>query len=548
MNIYCGYSKCDKKANWECQEGLEFCEYHIRKHSSEKNCYCKPYGLHILRNQAKKKQNALNKLTLQSVQLAGIMINEISNCLDANFACINYKKNQIMDFVLNKQSKQVDKIILWGNNFDLLNRDKTHFINIAKNLLCIENNSINIISELEQLKKEIEVLKNKYKESCEKAIEKENELIRYKNNYQILQKEIGFYSKKYFEAHGKFLSIKNELNNSEQTCREMHEKINACEAVKLFYMKNCNEAYGRINDLVIELEIIKRIEGESERKNIESLIKANDRIKKLEFESKNNTLAHQKNKEDYENALAKAYERIDMHIVDEKEIKSSLESANKKNKLLEDELQKSQKIIQEKFEELKEYEDHLKTRKLSCKQKRDYSLEQANIRIRILENELENFIKVDQENKNKINYYESELQIRLESLRIASSEIETLQDELRNLQVKSNPAPENIAKEKNIKRRQKNGEKEKEKEKEKERQRQRQIKMQFISNFQPDGFSRMDQKQKSDHLFTEGFERYKEDIINKNQPILNIKMTNNYQYVFVCNHKADCINHIGMLI
>lgn len=40
----------------------------------------------------------------------------------------------------------------------------------------MENNSIDIILELGQLKNEMEMLKNNYKESCEKGIEKEMSL------------------------------------------------------------------------------------------------------------------------------------------------------------------------------------------------------------------------------------------------------------------------------------------------------------------------------------------------------------------------------------
>lgn len=106
MDIYCSYSECNKKANWECQEGFKFCDFHTRKHSSEEKCYCKPCELLILKSKAKKEQNVLNKLNLQSVQLADIMINNINNCLEANFSYIKNRKNQIMDFVLNKQNKK----------------------------------------------------------------------------------------------------------------------------------------------------------------------------------------------------------------------------------------------------------------------------------------------------------------------------------------------------------------------------------------------------------------------------------------------------------
>ncbi|OMJ82262.1 hypothetical protein SteCoe_17110 [Stentor coeruleus] len=486
MDIFCNHSNCSRKAKWECPENLKFCESHMREHLFEKNCYAKPV---ITRVEAKKK---FNRLKQQSVQLAEIMINEISNTLEMNFADIENKINQMMD-LLNKRSEEANNIILLAEKFNLLDRDKTQFIHITKSLFCLENNSIDSISELKQVKKENEELKNKCNESYVKIIEKENELNMYKEKYQVKQNELMFYAKKYNEANMKFLSTKNILNDY----KDMQEKIDMYET-----------------ENALNIEKLQKIHEES-KKDYESACKksldeANDRIKKLEN--------------------------------DIEDLKLSLKSADIVNNKLRDELLISENMIQEKIEEFTQYENYKRVRKQSIQNLMKSSLEEANFRIKCLENELhisqESLIKAS----NKIKMLEDELSTNKKSLIEVNCMVKMLQDESENLRLKPNPVIINIVKENTRKKDEKIKEDERKKEKEEEKKRK------FISKLQTGEFPKMNQEQKSNYLLKEEFLNFKNDIIDKRQPILNIKMTNNHQYIFVCNHKADCINNTGMII
>lgn len=344
MDTVCGVFDCPKQASLECtcKDNYIFCKGHMKKHSALIGCYSKSLNQAITMSIIKKKQNALNNLCIESIQLANLLIIEISNLLEENLAYINKKKNQIRNLISSKQNEKVDNIISWAENLQLLKRKRADFIRGIKNLLRIDQNSANEVTYIEKLKIKIQKLESFFEEANNINKTQEKKLNKYKVKNITKSNEIKELKKKYNESNEKLDTAKKEIYDLKAINLENQKVIKNYEAEKVLYHKKYFDACQKINILEKELAQIENVSNE-----------------------KNNTLKI---------SSTQKLLRVDKLESELKETETFFEQANSKNKQLENEItkynkdiqdKKDKKIKQDKQNKIKQYESLLHNRQKS---------------------------------------------------------------------------------------------------------------------------------------------------------------------------------------
>lgn len=451
MENSCEIPGCPKLACLECtcKEKHKLCMEHMEKHSAFVGCFFKSYSEFTMKFIIKIKQNALNNLTTESIQLASYMIVEINSYLKRSLAYIKNNKNQIYKSILNRENEMADNIVSWAESIKLLNRNRSDFICCMKNLLCIDQNSSNELTYTESLKNKFGKLESDYEEAKNIIQEKERLLYEYKEKYENEQNKIKEIEMKSNEPSKKLDAAEKELDKWKKICEENQKIIENYEAETALNIKKYNEACKKINS--IEKELVQAKNSVQEK---DEIIKISD-VQNLS-----------------------SMNQLDSEV---KEIQKSLGKAYSRNKTLENEIVKCNKIIQDKEAEIKQYEFNL--------QSIQESLDQANARIKVLESDITNK-KNTEEIKGIPKPSQSKSPFPSISIKQANNELEDL-------------------------------------------------KLKFvgssISNFQQDEFKSMNQDQKNNYLVQENYPEYKSHIIDQNFPIHYINVSNNEKYIFICS-------------
>ncbi|OMJ65146.1 hypothetical protein SteCoe_39069 [Stentor coeruleus] len=352
MDKSCGEPKCPKQASHKCtcKKEFKFCKKHMEEHSAMAGCYIKAFHegaiLHIIR----KKQNALKNLSLESIQLARFMNNEINTCLEENLVCISKKENQIYNFIINRKNEEADNIIAWAESLRLVNRNRANFIKNTKNLLCIDFKSENEITEIEKLEEKIEKLKSDYQKARNKIKVQKQKLAEYEKMYESNQNEIKKITNNYNETRRNLSILEDQLKDWENCCQDIDKIIQDYEVEKVSNIKKYDEACYKINIL------------ENELAQVNNLVQEKDIIIKS-----------------YDSQKIASNNLFESEI---RSLKAFLDKSDSKIKQLEIEISECNKTIQDKQAEIEQYKIDLQSKQMS--------LDHAEFRIQILENDTTN--------------------------------------------------------------------------------------------------------------------------------------------------------------
>ncbi|OMJ65258.1 hypothetical protein SteCoe_38681 [Stentor coeruleus] len=217
----------------------------MKKHSAAVGCYYKFINEDPITLTINDKQNILDSLNSEIIQLANYMINEISHRL----AYIQKKENQI--YTLNNENEQ--DIVSLVKNLELLTRNKSHLVSCMKKLLCIYPNSLSEFIDIE---------KPKYKEKSKNNQSEINEI----KNTQNLSSIIKLESEDHIYLHcgcgttgklNKFMiscrHICNDclydlLRENKKACPECNEKISDEDNIKYrSFIKMCEGCRNHFN-------------------------------------------------------------------------------------------------------------------------------------------------------------------------------------------------------------------------------------------------------------------------------------------------------------
>lgn len=205
----------------------------------------------------KTKQNALNDLSTECIQLANCMITEIDNYLKGSLANIKKEKRQIYNFILKKENEQADNIFLWAKSLQLLKRKRTDYLCCMKNFLCVDRNSSYDFIDIENLRKKIEKLERDYEEAKTIIQEKDRSIREYKEECENKQNEVKELEKKYNEISEKLNNVEKEFDKFKKICQENQNIINTYEAEKNLNINShnaCQKSLDQANTRIKSLD------------------------------------------------------------------------------------------------------------------------------------------------------------------------------------------------------------------------------------------------------------------------------------------------------
>lgn len=189
----CGAEECCEMADFECSCKIQnkFCFTHYNSHRLLKGCNFIDLEEIILLKKSMLMENAFNSFNSKLIALSVDELHKINAFLKGNYKLFGSEKFQIRNS--SDTTENLDYIHAFAREYSIKNKDKRYFIFNAQCLLSMNeeseknrNESNKVDTKLNQLAKDIELLKTNKKNLQVEIKKKETQL----NNKQYFEKQL----------------------------------------------------------------------------------------------------------------------------------------------------------------------------------------------------------------------------------------------------------------------------------------------------------------------------------------------------------------------